>query len=64
MSIEVGSLCRLKNNPKILFVVLSCKIQGNITIGLTESVYAIEALKPTGERSSMFIPSSAIEVIA
>ena len=64
MSIEVGSLCRLKNNPKVLFVVLSCEVQGKITIGLTEPVYTIEALKITGERSSMFITKSTIEVIA
>ena len=64
MSIESGSLCRLKNNPNVLFVVLSCIVQGNIKLGFEEPVYTIEVLKINGERSSMFLTKSTIEVVA
>ena len=51
------------NNHKIMFAVLSCKLLGKITLGVEEPVYTIEVLKTSGERSTMFLPLSHIEVI-
>lgn len=64
MSIEIGSLYRFKQNPERMFVILKCKVESKITMGLNETVYSIDVLETTGEYSCLFVTTSIIERVA
>jgi hypothetical protein len=61
MSIEIGSLYRLRTNPEKLFVVLDYKIQPMISIGFEEPAYSIKALETNGEFHSYIVVETMLE---
>jgi hypothetical protein len=62
--IEVGSLYRLRTNPKKVFVLLDYKIEPKISVGFTEPAYSIKMLETNGEISSYIVVETMLERIA
>ena len=61
MSIEIGSLYRLKSRPEeVLFVILFCEIHEFIKMGNKDSVYHFKGLTTTGEDFEYMVGESVI----